>query len=45
MEKFDVIIIGAGATGMMAAKILSEAQQRVCVLEAKNRISGRRRIH
>ena len=41
MEKFDVIIIGAGASGLMAAKILCEAKKNVCILEARNRIGGR----
>lgn len=37
----DVIIIGAGAAGLMAAKKLTEAGQKVCVLEARDRIGGR----
>lgn len=41
MKKFDVIIIGAGAAGMMAAKILGEAKKNVCILEARDRIGGR----
>jgi monoamine oxidase len=41
MEKFDVIIIGAGACGLMAAKTLSNAKQKVCLLEARDRIGGR----
>ncbi len=41
MEKFDVIIIGAGASGLMAAKILCEAKKKVCILEARDRIGGR----
>src|SRR5215212_7649157 len=41
MNNFDVIIIGAGAAGLMAAKILSENKITVCVLEARNRIGGR----
>jgi len=41
MNNYDVIIIGAGAAGLMAAKILSENNMNVCVLEARNRIGGR----
>ncbi|MDB5199468.1 MAG: FAD-dependent oxidoreductase [Chitinophagaceae bacterium] len=41
MEKFDIIIIGAGAAGLMAAKIASRAKKKVCILEARNRIGGR----
>ncbi|HEY9341353.1 MAG TPA: NAD(P)/FAD-dependent oxidoreductase [Hanamia sp.] len=37
---YDVIIIGGGATGLMAAKILS-ANHKVLVLEAKDRLGGR----
>ena len=37
----DVIIIGAGAAGLMAAKKLTDAGQKVCVLEARDRIGGR----
>src|SRR5688572_24840355 len=41
MEKYDVIIIGAGAAGMMAAKILCNAKKKICVLEARDRTGGR----
>jgi monoamine oxidase len=37
----DVIIIGAGASGLMAAHKLSVANKKVLILEAKNRIGGR----
>jgi monoamine oxidase len=37
----DVIVIGAGAAGMMAAKQLSAAGLKVLVLEARDRIGGR----
>lgn len=37
----DVIIIGAGAAGLSAARILSRSKKSVCILEARNRIGGR----
>lgn len=41
MEKTDVIIIGAGAAGLVAAKELTAAGKRVLVLEASDRAGGR----
>jgi monoamine oxidase len=41
METSDILIIGAGATGLMAAYKLSEADKKVIVLEARNRTGGR----
>ncbi|MFP9114177.1 flavin monoamine oxidase family protein [Flavobacterium sp. RHBU_3] len=41
MKKTDVIIIGAGAAGLMAASLLSKSGKKVIVLEARNRIGGR----
>jgi monoamine oxidase len=40
-ERFDAIVIGAGAAGLAAAGALAEAGARVCVLEARERIGGR----
>lgn len=37
----DVIIIGAGAAGLMAAKKLSSAGLKVSIIEARDRIGGR----
>lgn len=37
----DTIIIGAGFAGLIAARELSQAGQRVIVLEAKDRLGGR----
>ena len=39
--KFDVAIIGAGAAGLAAARDLSGAGKRLCILEARQRIGGR----
>lgn len=39
--KSDIIIIGAGACGLMAARELSQKGKKVTVLEARNRTGGR----
>jgi len=41
MKNADVIIIGAGAAGLMAAYELSKAGKQVIVLEARGRVGGR----
>jgi monoamine oxidase len=41
MKNADVIIIGAGAAGLMAAYELSKAGKQVVILEARNRLGGR----
>jgi monoamine oxidase len=38
---YDVVIIGAGAAGLSAARVLSGARRRICLLEARPRIGGR----
>src|SRR6185312_1101027 len=41
MKNADVIVIGAGAAGLMAAYELSKAGKQVMVLEARDRLGGR----
>jgi monoamine oxidase len=38
---YDVIIIGGGAAGLMASKLLSESCKKILILEAKDRLGGR----
>ena len=41
MENADILIIGAGAAGLMAARTLAKAGKKVIVLEACDRCGGR----
>src|SRR5947207_3403795 len=41
MESCDVVIVGAGAAGLSAARTLARAGRRAIVLEARDRIGGR----
>lgn len=41
MNKADILIVGAGATGLMAARTLTKSGKKVIVLEARGRCGGR----
>ena len=41
MNDFDTIVIGAGVSGLTAARLLAQSGQRVVVLEARDHIGGR----
>ncbi len=41
MAAFDSIVIGAGISGLAAARLLTDAGRRTVVLEARDRIGGR----
>ncbi len=41
MKQFDTIVVGAGAAGLSAARILQRGGLTVRILEAKNRVGGR----
>ena len=41
MKNTDILIIGAGAAGLMAARALTKSGKSVVLLEARNRIGGR----
>ena len=40
-ERYDVVVIGAGFAGLVAARDLIEAGRTVVVLEARDRAGGR----
>ncbi|MFH2043518.1 MAG: NAD(P)/FAD-dependent oxidoreductase [Pseudomonadota bacterium] len=39
-EKYDVVVVGAGHNGLMAAAYLAKAGVNVCVVEGKNNVGG-----
>jgi monoamine oxidase len=39
--RYDTIVVGAGAAGLAAARQLQDQQQKVLILEARDRIGGR----
>lgn len=41
MTHYDTIVVGAGVAGLTAARLLTAADQRVVVLEARERVGGR----
>ncbi|WP_214468192.1 flavin monoamine oxidase family protein [Microbacterium flavescens] len=41
MDRFDTIVIGAGVSGLTAARLLASEGRRVVVLEARDRVGGR----
>jgi monoamine oxidase len=41
MQNNSILVIGAGAAGLTAARILAEAGMRVTILEARDRMGGR----
>lgn len=42
-EEFDTVVVGAGVSGLTAARLLAARGHRVVVLEARDRIGGRLR--
>ncbi|QJX49090.1 NAD(P)-binding protein [Hymenobacter taeanensis] len=41
MPSYDILLIGAGAAGLVAARTLAQAGQRIAILEARTRAGGR----
>jgi monoamine oxidase len=41
MSQYEILVLGAGAAGLAAARMLAEAGKRVAIIEARDRIGGR----
>jgi monoamine oxidase len=41
MGRFDFLVLGAGVSGLAAARMLADAGKRIALVEARNRIGGR----
>lgn len=41
MNEVDTVVVGAGVSGLTAARLLTQAGRRVVVLEARDRVGGR----
>lgn len=44
-ERFDVVVVGAGLAGLVAAREMRRAGRRVVVIEARDRVGGRTLNH
>jgi len=41
MTRYDILVLGAGAAGLAAARMLADAGKRVAIVEARHRVGGR----